>query len=471
MEYKCLEGLEPKAFFDWFGAVSQIPRGSGKEQGVIAFLQKFAKERGLEQETDAFGNILIRVPATVGLEEKASMLFQAHMDMVWRQKPGRGFDFETQPIPLKVVADRVVADGTTLGADNAVGMATMLALADGALAHPALELLFTVQEEVGLKGIRAFDMETLHSRQMINMDCGDSHVLCVCSAGSISGEVKKNYSQEKIPADWQGLKLTLSGGLGGHGGISANKGRACGGNLLGDLLLDLPVRLCRVHGEDAIIKTIEAVIAVPDSGMVQVLNQRFAELKTVYQNTDPGWVMKLDGTEAKLGLGTEDSRNVVLAMSTLRTGQFRNDGNLPGVILTSGQMRGISLKEGMLEISFGVRSACDADQHWLFLRYKQQMELLGLELKEVSRYSGWQEDPDSRLRERFQAAHQKLFGEPMQIERAHGGVEVGIVMGAIADMDAIGVAPTARGAHTTGEYLLIEEVVPYWRLLEAVLAD
>ena len=468
MTYECLKGLEPADFFHWFGQIAQIPHGSRKEEKIVAFLADFAKQRGFAYEIDETKNILIRVPATPGYEQQPSVLFQAHSDMVWRSDIP--FDFETQPIELVRKDDRITANGTTLGADNAVGMATMLAIADGDYPHPELELLFTAAEEVGMVGIRAFDKSKLKSRRMVNMDCGDSHVLCVTSAGCIVGDIHKDYPLYPIPRGWEILKLTLTGGKGGHGGICANAGRACGGNLLGDLLLNKEVRLCHMAGSSAIIKHAEATVAMP-IGAKDALQPRFAELKTIYQNTDPDWQLEIAPAQADTALSQEDSAKLILALNTLRTGQFRCDGNRPTTILTSGQLRSFALENGQLKIDFAVRSACDADQDLLFTHYKTLLQVLDLELVELSRYSGWQELPGSPWRKQFEAMHQTLFGHEIEIERCHGGIETGIILGAIPDMDAIGLAPTARGAHTTGEYLLIDEVMPYWQLITAVLAE
>lgn len=468
MDYACLKDLEPADFFYWFGEIAKIPHGSCKEEKLAAYLEDFAKKRGFSCETDETNNLLIRVPATKGYETQPPFLFQAHTDMVWRADIP--FDFETQPLRLQVEGNKLTAEGTTLGADNAVGMATMLAIADGNYPHPELELLFTSAEEVGMVGIRAFDCSKLRSRRMINMDCGDSHVLCVTSAGVITGQVHKDFPLCSIPDGYRVWALTLSGGLGGHAGLSANKGRACGGNLLGDLLLGMDAVLCSAFGTDAIMKEVSAVIALPD-GAETDLRTRFHSLLTIYQATDPGWQLTLTPASADRALSAEDSADVLLALSTLRTGQFHCDGNLPQAILTSGQLREVSLTEGALSIDFAVRSACDADQELLFTRYQALLAKLGLPLVPNRKNSGWREDPNSRLRQQFSAMHQTLFGKPMEIERVHGGIEVGIILGAVPDMDAVGIAPTARGAHTTGEYLLIDEVLPYWQLLTAVLAE
>lgn len=467
MEYACLKGLEPSDFFHWLGQIAQIPHGSFKEEKLVAFLAAFAQARGFAYEIDGANNLLMQVPATEGYENQPPFLFQAHMDMVWRAE--QPFDFENSPIDLVLADNKLIANGTTLGADNAVGMATMLALADGDYAHPALELLFTTAEEVGMEGIRAFDASRLKARRMVNMDCGDSHVLCVTSAGSAVATAEKDYGLQPIPAGWQVWSLRLSGGLGGHSGIAANKGRACGGNLLGDLLLGTDVMLCSALGQEPIMKEFQAVIAT--SGDIAALQTRFAALKTIYKDTDPDWQLEITPAAAEKALSVADSANVVLALSTWRTGQTRADGNLPGVIITSSQLREVELKNGHLQLDLSVRSASDADRDLLLDRYKALLANMGLQLQVGRRTSGWQEQPNSRLRRQFAAVHEKLFGYPLEIERVHGGVEVGILLGKLPDMDAVGIAPTARGAHTTGEYLLIDEVAPYWQLLTAVLAE
>ena len=468
MAFDCLQDLTPRDFFHWFGEILKIPHGSFKEGALVKYLIDFAEKRGFSWEKDEINNLLIRVPAARGYEDQPVFMFQAHLDMVWRSEVP--FDFESLPIPLQVQGNKLTAKGTTLGADNAVGMATMLAIADGDYPHPALELLFTAAEEVGMEGIRAFDCSKLKARRMVNMDCGDSHVLCVTSAGSVTGQLEHTFEPQPVPAGWQVWKLRLSGGLGGHSGLCANKGRACGGNLLGDLLLGANIRLCSAKGEDAIMKASEAVIAAPGDIREQ-LQDRFGKLITVYKNTDPGWQLEITPDTAQSALNAQDSAHAVLVLSTLRTGQFRADGNLPEVIITSGQLREISLAEGKLYIDFAVRSACDADQALLFARYQAILATWGMELQLLRATSGWQEQPHSRLRQQFTAMHEKIFGYPMEIERVHGGVEVGIILGKLPDMDAVGIAPTARGAHTTNEHLFISEVAPYWSLMKAVLAD
>lgn len=467
MVYKCLEALEPACFFRWFGEVSAIPRGSRKEQKLIAFLQRFAAERELSCATDEAGNVLMRLPAFPGYEDQPSILFQAHMDMIWNCAEGTAFDFETQPLDLYVDGDFLRARGTTLGADNAVGLATMLALADDpAIPHPALELLFTVAEEGGMVGIRAVDPAAITARRMINMDCGDSHVLCVSSAGKNDLGIDCTFPTEK--AEGQALRLTLSGGKGGHPGLCANLGRFCAANALGDLLFALPsFRLCSLKGSEAIMGWGEAVIYAPE-GSEATLLRRFAAIKSVYAQTDPNVTLTLEACEGAPALTEEDSRKVALCLMHLRSGQFRCDGNRPENIVTSGTVIGLSLEKGSFRLRYRLRSTISADSD---LQFDRLCSAIPLELKSLDSYEGWTERHDSAFRDKFQRVHSALFGEPMDIERCPGGVEVGILSSKIPDMDALGVAPTGRGAHSTDERLYISETADYWKLLLALLAD
>lgn len=470
MAYECLKGLQPADFFHWFGEVSRIPRGSGGEQQMVEFLRQFAADRSLPCSVDEALNVLIRVPASQGYETQPSFLFQAHMDMIWKKDPGVEFDFETQPIPLQVEDDRLTANGTTLGADNAVGLATMLAIADGDYPHPELELLFTSREEVGMLGARAFDYSVIRSRQMLNMDCGDSHVLCVTSAGSTVCHVSGTFPMEPV-TEGKCLHLRPVGGRGGHSGLCANMGRGCAANLLGDLLLQLPVRYCSFRGQGAILKECEAVVILPEEISVHALQDRFDRLASIYADTDPDWRLEVKPAVADSALSVADSEKLSLALSTLRTGQFRADGNDQRLILTSGHIGSFSLVFGDFALDFAVRSALDADADSLIARYTATLRHLGITMEVLDRKTGWREDRDSQLRQRFQTLHKRLFGAEMELERVHGGIETGVIKGAIPDMDAVGLAPTARGAHTTGEYLLLKEVQPYWDLITAFLKE
>lgn len=478
MEYDELRSLQPQVFFDWFFRISHIPRGSRNERQAIIFCEQFAKERGLKYETDAKGNVFMEVPATEGYENEPPILMQAHLDIVCIKNNHVKFDFDKDPIRLMIDGDFLRAEGTTLGADNAVGIATMLALADSTdIPHPKLELLFTVEEEVGLLGIRQFDMKKIKARRMLNMDCGYSHVLCVSSAGKIATRIQKEYPLSPILENDTVLMVTISGGAGGHSGLAANKGRACAGNEMGELLSSLDgigMRLCSFRTDSrALLKSCTATIAVPKENFESVqhrLEQRFAEITAVFSKQESHLRLSIQTTQVEQCASETESKQIVRALQLLRTGTYRVLETDPSSVVTSGSLQPSSFENGLLQFSYLIRSSVDADMERLYRKTAALAELLNMKLEKRDQYSGWPECAHSSFHEQFQKAHIELYGVPMEIERVHGGIETGIIVGAIPDMDAVGYAPTAHGAHTTDEYLEIKEVLPFWNVLTTVLA-
>lgn len=471
-----IEKLEPQAFFRWFAAISQIPHESHKEERIIAFLVDFFESRNIPVETDEKGNVLARLEASCGYEDQPAILYQAHTDMVCRKDEGVEFDFDNDPIELVIDGDLLRANGTTLGADNAVGIATMLAIADDpSIAHPALELLFTVCEEQGMVGIKSFDFTKLKARRMINMDCGDSHVIAVCSTGRINGMIEKQYRLSPITSEEEVLKLKLYGGLSGHASICANKGRSCAVNTLGYLLMGAKnIRLCDIYGSGPIIKDCTATVAVPKAQKTQIiesLQNRFAAYKEIYADTDPNIMLSVEPGCAWEAADASETSNLALLLSTVRTGQITADGNDPATIRSLSIICLAKLDKGAFQLEYLVRSTCAQEQERIWEYYRDMCAVLGFEMTQPDRQPVWKEDPNSAFRAKFQKVHTAMFGEPLETERVPGGIEVVHIVNAIPDMDAVGIAPTARGAHTTKEHLFISEVQPYWDLMKAMLAD
>lgn len=470
-----IENLEPQAFFRWFAAISKIPHESHKEEKITAFLVDFFHRRNIPVETDKTGNVLAKLAATPGYENQPAILFQAHMDMVCRKDEGVEFDFDNDPIELVIDGDLLKARGTTLGADNAVGMATMLAIADDpAIAHPALELLFTACEEQGMVGIRSFDFSKLEARRMVNMDCGDSHVIAVCSAGKIQTEIHRQYDLTPVGADEAVLHLRMDGGLGGHSSLCADKNRCCCARAMGEILSDIPeVRLCAFRGVSPIIKECTADIAVPVAKRGEITGaicNRFEALQKNYAVSDPDVKLYISPRTAQAGIGAGESQKLLKLISMLKTSRLELPGSDPDVVSLSILCEAV-LENGKLFAEVLVRSTENEEMDKITTYYKQEAEALGFDLQIVDSYPVWRENPDSAFRAKFQKLHTALYGKEMDIERVPGGIETVFITKAIPNMDPVGVAPTARGAHTTAEHLFISEVEPYWALIKAVLAD
>jgi len=488
-KYDVLKGLEPAEFFYWFGEITAIPRESGNEAGMIEFLKGFAQERGFKCDVDEAGNVFMNIPATEGYEDQPAVLFQAHMDVVAAVDDGVEFDYATDSIQMRREGDEIYACGTTLGADNGVGVATMLALADGRfgeeIPHPPLELLFTVEEEIGLIGSRKFDCSKIKARRMINMDCGDSHLLCTSTAGKIAGKIEKNYEMKPLAEDAKLLEIKLFGGLGGHSGMMINKNHACAINTMGELISGIfeageEAGLCAMTSVGkSICKEANAVIAVAADkadAVKGILGKRFEMIKKIYAAYDPDLAMSVEDAEAgcrgiTAAAAPEDSEKMGRILSLIRTGQHRNDTINFATVISSGAVHDAWFTEkGKFYMNYSTRSSSDPDQELMFEKYAFMAKMLGMELKEYDRYSGWPERQDSTFIPKFAKAYKELFGRDMCVQKTHGCVEAGVIVGAIPDMDAAGYAPTATGAHTTREHLFINEVMPYWEVMKKVMA-
>ncbi len=485
-KYECLKGLQPEPFFYWFGEVSACPRPSGNEKALIEYLKDYAAERGLPCDVDEAGNVFIKVPSTEGYEDYPPFLIQGHMDIVPVKDEGVEFDFDTQPMNLVVEGDKLYAPGTTLGADNGVGLATMLALgdtlADEIIPHPPLELLFTVGEEIGMKGIKRFDCSKITARRMLNCDSGDPHRVAVCCGGMSRSRIDKEFEVSPLDEGWKALHISLTGGLGGHSGSMINKGRACAANNMGELLTALmsddripEFRICSLKSSaPTITKACEAVIVVPADAAgdaEECMKERFALIKGVYKNSDPDLILDIAAAETpSAAISAEDSERVAQCLLYLETAMYRSHYQFTQSAVTGGSIVSPELTaDGKFKVEFNVRSSINEDRLLKFEKYVLKMKMLGLDLVEYDSWLGWVEEPVSPLRDAVLAAHQELFGYEMTTGRGIGGIEVGEIKTAIPEMDAVAFAPYSAGAHTTKEHLLISQVQPFWDLLKKVI--
>ena len=479
MEYEALRDLQPQEFFKWFLEICKIPHGSFNEKQITEFLIKFAEERNIKYVVDKKGNIFMNIPPSKGYEDQPAILFQAHTDMVCVKDDDVEFDFKKDSIKLKIDGDKLMADRTTLGADNGVGVATMLAIADNTdILHPELEFLFTVEEEPGLIGIREFDMSLIKARRMINMDCGDSHVLAISSLGTHSGFVNGKFKLYDTNKECIALKLSIFGGLGGHAGIMARKGRACAGHNMGILLScieEFSPCLCSMESSGAISKTSDAVIVVKAELVQKVkeaLYKKFKGIKSIYDRTDPDIDFAVEETEIpEKCLSERDTQNVANLLYTIRPGLNREDGFNNSKTITLTIFGSLKLENGIFEGVYTVRSSNDTDNDNVYYYYKKMAELFGFTITHRDSYSGWCEAKNSPFRDKCVATHNKLFGYDPEFEAVQGGIETAIIKGAIPDMDAVGFAPTARGAHTSHEYILLPETPDYWKWMLELLKE
>jgi len=474
-----LKGLKPEGFFKWFEAITRIPHGSGHEEKLAAFLESFAADRGLACIRDEMNNILMRLPATAGYEKEPSILLQGHMDMVWAKDADAAIDLETDPLELCINGNALTAKGTTLGADDGVAIATMLAIADDStIAHPEMELFCTVQEESGLIGMRKADLSVIKSRRMINLDAGSSHQICLSSTGAKVIAFQKAFAVG-CQAECTQLHVKLFGGLGGHAGILSHKNRACCINIMGEMLFllnkEMPVYLAEIIAAGPSIHgSCEVWVSIPSEyadKAQRLLEESFRAINQRYQKTDPNLQLALTvQDEAKGVLSAEDSANIIRAMFMIHTGVRKSDAEDLNIIIASATFSGISLQDGTFKASCAVRSLDDSERDLWYCRTEELLRLLGFQAEVQREYTAWPGSRNCVMQERFAQEHRRLFGEEIQRLHLHASIEVNILFGQIPDMDAVGIQPTAVDFHTPDETLLIDQVQPFWDLLLAVLA-
>ena len=478
MAENVLSAYRPQAFFSWFEKISAIPRGSGKEQAIGEFLLRFARDRGFFAAGDAIGNIFMRVPASPGYEAEPVILLQAHLDMVWAKDPAVEFDFAAEPIRFRIQNGCLYGAGTSLGADNGVGIAFILAVADDtSLQHPGLECLFTVQEEVGLVGIRNFDLSQITARRMVNTDCGFSHGMCVSSAGKEDYIVRRVFDRRPVQG-WAALELLVENGLGGHGGLMIHKGRACAVNVAGELLhllkRDMPVRLVSFDAPGgAIHPRSRCVLAVPAGAEARAAAQLLAgweKLSGRYARSDPGVTVSVAAARAESALSAEDSGKLIDLLYLIPTAALRHDGENTDFIVTSNGIGETCLAEDGFTMRGRVRSALNCERDSVLEKLITVADLLGFAVEKAGGYDSWPPRSDSVLQRKLREAHRSLFGAEIEEEHIHGGIEVSCVMERYPDMDAVGISPTAEGCHTPDEHLYLDAVQPFWDLMVRFLA-
>lgn len=476
-----LPDLTPAAIWQHFYELTQIPRPSHHEAEVSAFLAEFGRDLGLETEIDDVGNVLIRKPATPGMEGSPGVVLQAHMDMVPVKVAESDHDFETDPIDAYVDDGWVRADGTTLGADNGIGVAMIMALLEADdIDHGPVEGLFTVNEEDGFTGAGAIPAGLLQGSALINVDSEEVGVFTIGCAGGVNIDATLDYAEDATPAGMVGAQISVSGLQGGHSGIDIDKGRGNAIKLLARLLNELNVegdlRLASITGGDrynAIPRDATAIVAVPESGLASLRERvdAFSEtLASELSGTEPEVSVELAKDDAPTRVMEADAqRRVVDALNGCPDGVIRMSDSVPGLVETSTNLGTISLAGGQLQAGFLVRSSIDSARDAVRDSIASVFSLAGAETSFHDAYSGWAPNPDSPLLTLMSATYLDLFGEESGVMAVHAGLETSMFAATYPQMDMISLGPTLQNVHSPDEQLDIASVGTTWELLAAAL--
>ncbi len=476
-----LSNLEPKAVFSYFEDFCAIPHRSGNTQKISDYCVDFAKKHNLEHRRDALGNVIIKKAGTVGKENSPTVMLQGHLDMVCEQDKSKSqINMDSDGLELIVEGDILRANATTLGADNGIAGALALGiLAADNLAHPPLEVVLTVDEEVGLIGATALDTGDLKSTKMINLDAEEEGTFFTSCAGGVTAEC--TLPIERKDAIGTILTITVSGLKGGHSGIEIDKGRGNAAKILTRFLYSLsseiPFLLVSIEGglkDNAIPLFATATILVKDKNEKKVGNFTHLFDKTVkneLKTSDPNVKISLSDqkTGTALAMTAGSTKKAVCFLNSLPNGVQSMSADVEGLVESSLNLGILKSHNSEITASFGVRSSVDSLKWEIVSRLSSLCDLAYATLKTFSPYPGWEYNPSSPLRDVFRGAYLDLFGKEAQTTAIHAGLECGLFSGKMPGIDCIAFGPDMKGVHTPQEQVSISSVYRTWDLLCEVL--
>ena len=469
-----LKGLKPEKVFEIFGEILSVPRPSKHEERMTKFLMDWAEKRGLEHERDEIGNVIIRKGASKGMENKPWVCLQSHMDMVCEKNGDKVFDFMKDPIEAQIVNQWLMAKGTTLGADDGIGIATALAILDSEdIEHGPIECLFTVDEETGLSGANALSPNLLKSRILLNLDSEDEGEMFIGCAGGVDTLAKLPFEKEETP---QGayFRISVKGLKGGHSGDDINKGLGCANKLLNRILWEadkeMDMRLSCFNGgnlRNAIAREAYAdvVIMEQESEDLKKLVEKFGEeLRYEFRSTEPNLQIRIEKV-AKPAFVVDmlSQDNLLNVLYACPHGVLAMSREIPGFVETSTNLASVKTEETHFFITTSQRSSVESAKEAAASKVESCFLLAGADVEHSDGYPGWAPNTDSHVLKVAVESYKKLFGKEPVVRAIHAGLECGLIGEKYKDMDMISFGPTLRGVHSPEERLEIATVELFWR--------
>lgn len=474
--------LKPAGVFRYFEEICQVPRPSKKEEKIIAYLKTFGEKNRLETKVDEAGNVLIRKGATPGMEGRKTVVLQAHVDMVCEKNNDVKHDFLTDPIETEIEGEWMKAKGTTLGADNGIGVATALAvLADDTIVHGPLECLFTVDEETGLTGAFALKEGFMSGDILLNLDSEDEGELFIGCAGGIDTVAEFAYREVEVPQDYFCCKITVNGLKGGHSGSDIHLGRGNANKILNRFLSrafnKYDLCLCEIDGgnlRNAIAREACAVVALPDADKHALrtdLNVFAAEVQAEYSVADPGLQLAMESEPLRAKAVDKDTaRRLLQALYAVPHGVFAMSQDIEGLVETSTNLASVKMKPGhVIRIETSQRSSTASSKQDITNMVRAVFELAGAGVVSGEGYPGWKPNPHSEILEVAVESYKRLFGVDAKVKAIHAGLECGLFLDKYPALDMISFGPTLQGVHSPDERMHIPSVQRFWEHLLDIL--
>ncbi|TRX39789.1 aminoacyl-histidine dipeptidase [Flavobacterium restrictum] len=478
-----IRNLEPKALWNKFADLNAVPRPSKKEDRVIAFMKNFGESLGLETFEDEIRNVIIRKPATAGMENRKALVLQGHLDMVHQKNADTVFDFETQGIDMYVDGDWVRARGTTLGADNGLGVAAIMAILESTtIPHPAIEALFTIDEETGMTGALNLKGGVLQGQILLNLDTEEDDEIDIGCAGGIDVTATAEYDQEPTPEGSVGYAITVKGLKGGHSGMDIHKGLGNANKIMNRLLFDgfdnFGLQIATINGgslrnaipRESVAKVI--IAAIYDEAFVFDMQQIVNEIKTEFQTTEPNLEVvfeKLKVTPQTV-MPSIAQFYFVRALYTAHNGVYSMSADFDNLVETSNNIAKVVVGEGQLSVQCLTRSSVESSKLDLATALRSAFELMGCEVEFSGSYPGWTPNATSEILDVLVGIYEKQNQEKPKVVACHAGLECGILGTNYPDMDMISFGPTIHGAHSPDERASIASAQKFWKFLLEILA-
>jgi dipeptidase D len=475
--------LEPKSIWNHFEDLNAVPRPSKKEERVRQFMIDFGHQLGLETVVDKIGNVIIKKPATKGMEDREVVILQGHIDMVHQKNSDTDFDFNTQGIQSYIDGDWVKAKGTTLGADNGMGVAAAMALLSSKeIPHPALECLFTIDEETGMTGAMHLDGSLLNGKILLNLDTEDDDELSVGCAGGIDTNTIYNYKQQNVNSDFTGIELKLSGLKGGHSGMDIHLGRGNANLLMNRFIYEATerfyVRISELEGgslRNAIPRESKAILALPKTEIEPFkifFNEMVKVIKDEYALSEPDLTFTFKEVVALENmLETEDQKKILATIYSTPNAVWKMSDKIEGLVETSSSLAKVIIKNGTFVTKSLQRSMLESGKKDIANAIRLHYELIGAEVVQNGEYPGWAPNPESKILKVVESKYIEMFNEKPKVQACHAGLECGILGEHLPGCDMISFGPTIKNPHSPDEKVNIKSVQKFWDFLLEVLKE
>lgn len=472
--------IEPQIIWKNFSRLNAVPRPSKKEGKVIAFIKEFGENLGLETTVDEVGNVIIKKPATPGMENRKSVVLQSHLDMVCQKNNDVNFDFDTEGIKMEVDGDWVKAKGTTLGADNGLGVATIMSILESNdIPHPDLEALFTIDEETGMTGALGLKPGQLTGQILLNLDTEEDDEIDIGCAGGIDVTISQDYNTEV--AKGQIIRIEVKGLQGGHSGMDIHKGFGNANVILGRILYKglekENIQLVSVDGgglRNAIPREAVAVVSVRNAQefIDEVSNGLKREILEEFATIEPNLHINVESsTTSDKALSEEDSKKIILTLKSLHNGVYRMSPDVQDLVESSNNVARVELKEGNLKILNLSRSSVESSKDSVAEQLKSVAELAGMKTVFSGSYPGWKPKPGSEIVKLMEKLYTEKFGDKPHVVACHAGLECGIIGANYPEMEMVSFGPTIRGAHSPDEKANIPSAQKFWSFTKDILAN